>query len=237
MAISAKAVRLCLRRGNTAESAVPYMVFGAIFLGGVLGRYQTGYDFGRLSLALVERFGNRKQRAEVHFVVGYFGTSWLRPATEAEALWRTARAAGRETGDLFHTGCACAGIAQSQLMRGAGSTRCSRRPRATSSGSSACSSGSPPAACTPCARRCAACAGRPRVALVRQPRLSRGRLRRRARALRLAPLRPLLLRGQDAGALPVEGVRAGPALAVRRPATSRTRRACCTGRSTCSTTA
>ncbi len=118
VAISAKAVRLCLRRGNTGESAVPYMVFGAIFLGGVLGRYQAGYDFGRLSLALVERFGNRKQRAEVHFVVGYFGTSWLRPAAEAEALWRTARAAGRETGDLFHTGCACAGIAQSQLMRG-----------------------------------------------------------------------------------------------------------------------
>lgn len=51
-------------------------------------------------------------------MVGDFGTSWLRPATEAEGLWRAARAAGLDSGDLFHTGCACAGIAQSLLMRG-----------------------------------------------------------------------------------------------------------------------
>lgn len=118
VAISAKAVNLCLRRGNIAESAVPYMVFGSIFLGGVLGRYRPGYEFGRLALDLVERFDNRKQRAEVCFVVGYFGTSWLRPAAEAEALWRRAHAAGLETGDLFHTGCAGAATSLSQLMRG-----------------------------------------------------------------------------------------------------------------------
>jgi predicted ATPase/serine/threonine protein kinase len=119
VAISAKAVNLCLQHGNIGESAVPYMVFGAIFLGGVLGRYERGYEFGRLALDLVERFDNRKQRAEVHFVVGYFGTSWLRPAAQAEELWARAHQAGIETGDLFHTGCACAGTVQSLLMRGA----------------------------------------------------------------------------------------------------------------------
>jgi hypothetical protein len=70
-------------------------------------------------LRLVERYHNVKQRAEVHFVVGYFATPWLQPATEAERLWRIAYEAGLETNDLFHTGCACAGIIQSQFMRGA----------------------------------------------------------------------------------------------------------------------
>ena len=118
VAVATKIVNLCLRHGNTRDCAIGYMVFGSIFQGGVLGRHQAGYDFGRLALALVERYANRQQRAEVHFVVGYFGTSWLRPATEAEDLWRVAYDAGLETGDLFHTGCAAAATTMSQFMRG-----------------------------------------------------------------------------------------------------------------------
>jgi len=93
-------------------------VFGTIFQGGVLGRHATGHAFGRLALALVEKYDNAAQLAEIAFVVGYFGTSWLRPSTEAEALWRTAYDAGQRTDDLFHTGCACAGTIMSMMMRG-----------------------------------------------------------------------------------------------------------------------
>jgi len=210
----AKAVRLCLRRGNTGESAVPYMVFGD--LPGRRARpLPDRLRLRRLSLALVERFRNRKQRAEVHFVVGYFGTSWLRPATEAEELWRTARAAGRETGDLFHTGCACAGIAQSQLMRGVrldevlgeAESHLEWLERARQR---------EPAGCLHAVRQTVrSLRGRPRVAPRSTARLPRGSLRRRARALRLAPLRSLLLRGQDAGALPVKEYEQAHAMAVR----------------------
>jgi len=119
VALALKVVKLCLRHGNTRDSAIGYMAFGTIFQGGVLGRHQTGYAFGRLALALVEKYGNAAQFAEVAFVVGYFGTSWLRPATEAEALWRAAYDSGLRTGDLFHTGCACAGTIMSMMMRGA----------------------------------------------------------------------------------------------------------------------
>ncbi len=119
VAISTKVVNLCLRHGNTRFSAIGYLVFGTIFQGGVLGRHTTGHAFGRLALALVEKYENTVQLAEVAFVVGYFGTSWLLPATEAEALWRTAYDAGQRTGDLFHTGCACAGTVMSMMMRGA----------------------------------------------------------------------------------------------------------------------
>lgn len=118
VAVATRSVNLCLTHGNTPDCAIGYMVFGAIFQGGVLANHRAGYEFGRLALDLVERYGNARQRAEVNFVVGYFGTSWLRPATEAEALWRTAFEAGLETGDLFHTGCACAGTIMSYHMRG-----------------------------------------------------------------------------------------------------------------------
>ncbi len=118
VAVSTKAVNLCLKHGNTPDCAVSWMVFGAIFQGGVLGMHPIGHEFGRLALSLVDKYQQERQRPEVTFVVGYFGTSWMRPATEAEALWRTTYESGRATGDLFHTGCACAATTQSLLMRG-----------------------------------------------------------------------------------------------------------------------
>jgi serine/threonine protein kinase/predicted ATPase len=118
VAVNAKMVKLCLRHGNTVDSAIGYMVFGCIFLGGILGQYRRGYEFGRLALDLVERYENRPQKAEVNFVVGYFGTSWVRPAKEAEELWRTAHSSGLETGDLFHTGCASCATILGAYMRG-----------------------------------------------------------------------------------------------------------------------
>jgi serine/threonine protein kinase/predicted ATPase len=118
VAVNARMVNLCLKHGNTADSAIGYMVFGCIFLGGILGNYRRGYEFGRLSLNLVKKYENLRQEAEVHFVVGYFGTSWLQPATEAEALWRTAYSSGLKTGDLFHTGCASCATTLSYFMRG-----------------------------------------------------------------------------------------------------------------------
>ena len=119
VSICTRAVNICLKRGNTPDAAINYMVFGCIFLGGIVGRAKTGYEYGRLALDLVDKFQNHEQRAEVNFVVGYFGTSWMRPAIEAELLWETAFEEGQRTGDLFHTGCAVSGTIQSMIMRGA----------------------------------------------------------------------------------------------------------------------
>jgi serine/threonine protein kinase/predicted ATPase len=119
VAVCTKIVLLCLEHGNSPDCAIGYMVFGAIFQGGIMGRYAAGYELGKLALALVDKYQNERQRAEVSFVVGYFGTSWLRPVAEAEALWRTALKAGQASGDLFHMGCAAAGRMMSWQMRGA----------------------------------------------------------------------------------------------------------------------
>jgi serine/threonine protein kinase len=118
VAVCTKIVLLCLEHGNSPDSAIGYMVFGAIFQGGIMGRYSVGHEIGKLALALVDKYKSERQRAEVWFVVGYFGTSWLRPVSEAEALWRIAYKAGRDSGDLFHMGCAAAGRMMSWHMRG-----------------------------------------------------------------------------------------------------------------------
>ncbi len=112
-------VALCLRDGNTPDCAIGYMVHGAIFQGGVLGRHSQGNAYGELVLSLVERYQNSAQRAEVSFVVGYFATAWRQPAEAAEALFQRALAAGLESGDDFHVGCAAAGLGMSRVMRGA----------------------------------------------------------------------------------------------------------------------
>lgn len=117
-AISVKQVGHCLQHGNNAEAVIGYMVFGVIFLGGVLGNHQAGYDYGRLSLGLLDQYANQRQKAEVNFVYGYFAHSWTHPAADTETYWRVALESGLESGDWFHSGCACCGLAQSQFMRG-----------------------------------------------------------------------------------------------------------------------
>ncbi|MGZ8184279.1 MAG: protein kinase domain-containing protein [Methylobacter sp.] len=117
-AISVKQVGHCLQYGNNAEAVIGYMVFGVIFLGSVLGNHQAGYDYGRLSLGLLDQYANQRQKAEVNFVYGYFAHSWMHAAADTEIYWRVALDSGLESGDWFHSGCACCGLAQSQFMRG-----------------------------------------------------------------------------------------------------------------------
>jgi tetratricopeptide (TPR) repeat protein len=127
VALSTKGINLCLKHGNTPHCAICYMAYGAIFQGGVLGRHEVGHEFGQLSLNLLEKYGNTDQRGEVNFCVGYFATSWMRPATEAEAIWRvahqaasTARCGGYEgAADLFNVGNSSIGTIMSYHMRGA----------------------------------------------------------------------------------------------------------------------
>jgi serine/threonine protein kinase/predicted ATPase len=118
IAIMLKIVNASVRLGNTPDSTIGYMAVGAIFLGGILGRFKAGYEFGQASLKLVDRYDAARVRAEVNFVVGYFGTPWQRPALEAEALWKIAYRSGLDTGDLFHTGCASCATIMSQFIRG-----------------------------------------------------------------------------------------------------------------------
>ncbi len=118
IANAVKAVNLSLRYGTTEDNAVAYVVFGGIFIGGVLGRHQDGYDFGKLALAMNARFANLKQRSEINFVSGYFTDHWLNPAQHTEQYYRAAYESGLQTGDFFHLSCAACTLVESQFIRG-----------------------------------------------------------------------------------------------------------------------
>ncbi|UPT76789.1 diguanylate cyclase [Sulfurovum sp. XGS-02] len=111
-------VKLCLEHGLTKESVIGFTVYGVIFEGGILRNHKLGYAYSRFSFDMLKRFENTTQHAEVQFVCGYFGISWIRPAMETEEVWHNAYKNGLEIGDWFHTGCAAAGIIQSMFMRG-----------------------------------------------------------------------------------------------------------------------
>lgn len=118
IANAVKAVNLSLKHGTMEDNAVAYVVFGGIFIGGVMGKHQAGYDFGKLALAMNDRFNNLKQRSEVNFVSAYFTDFWLQPAQHTEDYYRAAYESGLQTGDFFHLSCAACTLVESQYIRG-----------------------------------------------------------------------------------------------------------------------
>jgi predicted ATPase/class 3 adenylate cyclase len=119
ISICARIVILSLRYGYTEDTAIGFLAYGVIFRGGVLGNHKVGDEFGQLVLSLVDRFNNQRIRAEVTFVYGYFANSWIRGLANSEEIFTRAYQAGIDSGDQFHASCACSGIVQNMLMRGA----------------------------------------------------------------------------------------------------------------------
>ncbi|MEW5726857.1 MAG: AAA family ATPase, partial [Pseudomonadota bacterium] len=118
IASAVKAVNISLTHGTMEDNAVAWLVFGGIFLGGVMGDRKAGYDFGRLALAMNDRFDNAKLRSEVNFVSAYFTNVWVEPARGTEAYYRAAYESGLQTGDFFHLSCAACTMVESQFIRG-----------------------------------------------------------------------------------------------------------------------
>lgn len=115
---AAKMVRYCAKHGNTSDSPVGYFVFGGIFLGGVFGNHETGYNFGNLSLELVDRFNSEKQRSEIEFIHGYFCNTWVKGPISTTSYFEKAYRSGSLTGDFFHMSCSRAAHAENMLLFG-----------------------------------------------------------------------------------------------------------------------
>ena len=113
-----KMVRYCANKGNTIDSPVGYFVFGGIFLGGVFGQHETGYNFGNLALDLVDRYKSEKQRSEIEFIHGYFANTWVKGPQSTLGFFEKAYKSGSLIGDFFHMSCSRAASAQNMLMFG-----------------------------------------------------------------------------------------------------------------------
>ncbi|OCQ93363.1 serine/threonine protein kinase [Oscillatoriales cyanobacterium USR001] len=101
--IVAKVANLSLQYGNIAESSKGFVTYG-IILGSVLGDYQSGYEFGKLSVAVSEKFKDWSQKCSACLVLGGHLNHWVKHIKFAEALFNDSYQAGLQCGELRHSG-------------------------------------------------------------------------------------------------------------------------------------
>jgi predicted ATPase/transcriptional regulator with GAF, ATPase, and Fis domain len=99
--VSAMMVRLSLEHGNTEDSAYGYVTH-AITVGTRQRDYVRAHAFGRLALAVNERFGDLKRRAKVHHMFSCFVNLWREPLATCLPHAKEAHRAGVDTGDFTY---------------------------------------------------------------------------------------------------------------------------------------
>ena len=94
-----KGVDLSLKYGNVPESSIAYVAY-AVSLCGIVGDIESGYEFGQLSLRLLERFDAKYTDCTTLYAFSTFVQHWLKPLGESLNLFLQAYQSGLETGDL-----------------------------------------------------------------------------------------------------------------------------------------
>jgi hypothetical protein len=99
--LALEGVALSLRHGVSDVSAYCFAVYGTV-LTAVFEKHEEGESFGRLALALNERFQNRKLAARLHFLYGGWHSSWVRPFHDGLAFLQTANELATKYGDTAY---------------------------------------------------------------------------------------------------------------------------------------
>lgn len=99
--ISARLVRLSLQHGHCEESAYGYVTH-AISVGAARAQYGDAYAYGRLALAVNERFDDRRRRAKIYQQFHAHVLFWGEPLRHAVDYAREACRAGLDSGDFLY---------------------------------------------------------------------------------------------------------------------------------------
>ena len=91
-------VNLSIQYGNSAGSAFPYIGYGLILCAS--GELDTGYQFGKLALKLLEQFRDRTFKAKIYAIYKGFIKHWNEPLRDTSSFCREAYHSGIETGDF-----------------------------------------------------------------------------------------------------------------------------------------
>ncbi|MDH4761909.1 response regulator [Pseudomonas sp. CBMAI 2609] len=95
-------VKLSIQYGNGDLSPFGYANYGSL-LSAFHGRYELGYQVGRLAVDLVDRTGNLPLKCKVYTMFAVTNSPWSSPIADNVALLREALAAGQRTGEIIFT--------------------------------------------------------------------------------------------------------------------------------------
>ncbi|MBN2159859.1 MAG: AAA family ATPase [Spirochaetes bacterium] len=110
-------INMTLRYGNSRYAPYAYVIYGAV-LGNRFGDYARAYEYGRLGLALNEKFHDAEMKARIHHLFGATIACWKRPFNEYIEHFTTALQAGISTGDFLFTSQAIANILSHSTRKG-----------------------------------------------------------------------------------------------------------------------
>ena len=112
-----KMVNISLKYGHADVSSYAYMAYGVV-LGSGLGDYKGGQEFGKLALALSEKFNTTELKCKLLLVFGVFINVWREPLENNLPHLHTALASGQESGDMLYAGYAMVNIILTKFMKG-----------------------------------------------------------------------------------------------------------------------
>jgi predicted ATPase/signal transduction histidine kinase/CheY-like chemotaxis protein len=97
--ILSRAVNLSLMYGPSPYSAFAYVLYGGTH-NALTGQYDVGYAFGKLALAMAQRFGNRAEECRTVEVYGVLVHHWKAPLRDGLPLLKEGFRAGIDSGEL-----------------------------------------------------------------------------------------------------------------------------------------
>jgi predicted ATPase len=96
-------VRISLEHGNAPESALSFANYGLV-LGAFMGRYDEGFEFGKLALRLCDRFQGSAPTATVCLVFASELLPWVQPVRMALPVIDRGYQAALDSGDVLWAG-------------------------------------------------------------------------------------------------------------------------------------
>ncbi len=96
-----KSVNLSLRHGNSPESAFAYAAYGML-LCGALNQPALGFEYGRLAVAMNERFNDVALKSRIIYVYTMFIHHWSKSWSSMTPWFRKGIEAGYQSGDLLY---------------------------------------------------------------------------------------------------------------------------------------
>ncbi len=112
-----KAVALSIEWGNSNDSCVPYVMFGAI-AGARFGDHQAGLRFSHIGTELVERREFSGVQARTYLNYGNLVLSWTKHLRHARDAFRLAFDAANRVGDITFAAFSCASLNVNLLAAG-----------------------------------------------------------------------------------------------------------------------